>query len=77
MRRAAVCSLDLNEVDFDKHTVNVREKGGQSHRYKISKEGAKAIKTISARSGGSTRRCSLTLRRSSCRWRPLPTVPAA
>ncbi len=44
MRRAAVCNLDLAEVDFDKHTVSVREKGGQSHRYKISKQGAKAIR---------------------------------
>src|SRR5512132_187781 len=43
MRRAAVCNLDLGEVDFEKHTVTVREKGGQTHRYKISKEGAKAI----------------------------------
>jgi integrase len=43
MRRAAVCNLDLSAIDFDKHTVTVREKGGHSHRYKISKEGAKAI----------------------------------
>ena len=43
MRRAAVCNLDLGEVDFDGRNVTVREKGGQSHRYKISKEGAKAI----------------------------------
>jgi integrase/recombinase XerC len=43
MRRAAACNLDLSEIDFDKHTVSVREKGGQTHRYKISKEGAKAI----------------------------------
>jgi integrase len=43
MRRAAVCNLDLQGVDFEKHTVTVREKGGQSHRYKISREGAKAI----------------------------------
>ena len=43
MRRAAVCNLDLGEVDFAQNSVTVREKGGQSHRYKISKEGAKAI----------------------------------
>jgi integrase len=43
MRRAAVCNLDLSEVDFAQKSVTVREKGGQSHRYKISKEGAKAI----------------------------------
>src|SRR5512144_2852297 len=44
MRRAAVSNLDLSEVDFEGRNVTVREKGGQSHRYKISKEGAKAIK---------------------------------
>src|SRR5512134_1262279 len=43
MRRAAVCNLDLSEVDFEGRNVTVREKGGQSHRYKISREGAKAI----------------------------------
>ena len=43
MRRAAVCNLDLCEIDFEQKTVTVREKGGQTHRYKISKEGAKAI----------------------------------
>ena len=43
MRRAAVCSLDLSEIDFESKSVTVREKGGQTHRYKISKEGAKAI----------------------------------
>ena len=44
MRRAAVCNLDLAEVDFEGRNVTVREKGGQSHRYKISKEGVKAIR---------------------------------
>src|SRR5512144_2740521 len=43
MRRAAICNLDLSEIDFEKTCVTVREKGGQTHRYKISKEGAKAI----------------------------------
>ena len=43
MRRAAICNLDLSELDFEKTSVTVREKGGQTHRYKISKEGAKAI----------------------------------
>ncbi len=44
MRRAAVCTLDLAEIDFDKHSVTVREKGGQTHRYKINREAAKAIR---------------------------------
>ena len=43
MRRAAVCNLDLGEIDFEQKSVTVREKGGQTHRYKISKEGAKAV----------------------------------
>jgi site-specific recombinase XerD len=43
MRRAAACHLDLAAIDFEGKSVAVREKGGQSHRYKISKEGAKAI----------------------------------
>jgi site-specific recombinase XerD len=44
MRRAAVCSLDLAAIDFDANNATVREKGGQSHRYKIGKEAVKAIK---------------------------------
>src|SRR5512132_1205406 len=44
MRRAAVCSLDLSEIDFEGRNVTVREKGGQAHRYKIGKEAVKAIK---------------------------------
>jgi integrase len=45
MRRAATCNLDLGEIDFKEKSksVNVREKGGQTHRYKISREGAQAI----------------------------------
>ena len=77
MRRAAVCNLDLSEVDFAQNSVTVREKGGQSHHYKISKEGAKASRTTSARSAGPTRRCSPTPRHSSCRRRRWSTVPAA
>jgi site-specific recombinase XerC len=44
MRRAAICHLDLSEIDLETRNVTVREKGGHSHRYKISKEGAKAIR---------------------------------
>jgi integrase len=45
MRRAATCNLDLSAIDFQQKSksVTVREKGGQTHRYKISKEGAQAI----------------------------------
>ena len=43
MRRAAICNLDLSEIDFEQKSVTVHEKGGQSHRYKISREGTKTI----------------------------------
>jgi integrase len=45
MRRAAACNLDLSEIDFEQtsKSVTVREKGGQTHRYKIGKQGALAI----------------------------------
>jgi integrase len=44
MRRAAVVNLDLEDVDFKKKAVSVREKGGLVHRYQISGEGLQAIK---------------------------------
>ena len=56
MRRAAVCSLDLAEIDFETKSVTVREKGGQTHRYKISKEAVKAIKDYLREERGAGRR---------------------
>ena len=44
MRRAAVVNLDLEDVDFKKKAVSVREKGGLIHRYQISNEGLQAIR---------------------------------
>jgi integrase len=44
MRRAAVVNLDLEDVDFKKKAVSVREKGGLVHRYQISNEGLQAIR---------------------------------
>jgi len=44
MRRAAVVNLDLEDVDFKKKAVSVREKGGLLHRYQISAEGLQAIR---------------------------------
>jgi len=44
MRRAAVVNLDLEDVDFKKKALSVREKGGLVHRYQISGEGLQAIK---------------------------------
>ena len=44
MRRAAVVNLDLDDVDFKKKAVSVREKGGLIHRYQISAEGLQAIR---------------------------------
>lgn len=44
MRRAAIVNLDLDDVDFKKKAVSVREKGGLIHRYQISAEGLQAIR---------------------------------
>lgn len=44
MRRAAVTKLNLGDVDFERRTVSVEEKGGYTHTYQISREGAQAIR---------------------------------
>jgi integrase len=44
MRRAAVRNIDLAVVDFKIRLINVEEKGGRTHGYKISREGISAIK---------------------------------
>lgn len=44
MRRAAVRNLNLDDVDFKKKILAVREKGGLTHRYQISAEGLAAIR---------------------------------
>jgi integrase len=44
MRRAAVRNLNLKDVDFKKRSVSAEEKGGHTHKYKISCEGLAAIK---------------------------------
>lgn len=44
MRRAAVRNLNLDDVDWKKKTLAVREKGGLVHRYQISAEGLQAIR---------------------------------
>jgi integrase len=43
MRRGAVARLQLADVKFKKRLLNVREKGGYMHGYKISKQGLEAI----------------------------------
>ncbi len=43
MRRAAVTNLNLTDIDSDRRALQVREKGGLSHRYQVSREGLKAI----------------------------------
>jgi len=45
MRRSAVIKIDLHNVDFDKKIIAVIEKGGLTHKYKISQEGLNAIET--------------------------------
>ncbi len=44
MRRTAAVNLDLDDVDFAKRTVAVREKGGHMHRYQASQEAITAIR---------------------------------
>ncbi len=44
MRRQAVTRINLDDIDFEKQTIAVEEKGGIRHRYQISKEGLLAIK---------------------------------
>ncbi len=44
MRRAAVTKLNLGDVDFERRTVSVEEKGGYVHTYQISREGLQAIR---------------------------------
>ena len=43
MRRAGVCRINLADVDFDGRQIEVEEKGGATHSYKISREGLAAI----------------------------------
>lgn len=44
MRRAAVRSLNLADVDWKRKSLSVVEKGGHTHRYQISGEGLQAIR---------------------------------
>jgi site-specific recombinase XerD len=43
MRRAAVTHLDLAQADLARRRLTVVEKGGHTHTYQISREGAQAI----------------------------------
>jgi integrase len=43
MRRAAVCKINLANVDFETREIEVEEKGGATHTYKISRDGLAAI----------------------------------
>jgi integrase len=44
MRRAAVVAADLDDVDWRRARITVREKGGARHTYKISREGLRAVR---------------------------------
>lgn len=44
MRRAAVTNIDLADVDFEKRSIRVVEKGGLQHEYKVSNDGLEAIR---------------------------------
>jgi site-specific recombinase XerD len=43
MRRAAITQLNLDQVDVQRKTLTVVEKGGYAHSYQISREGLQAI----------------------------------
>jgi integrase len=43
MRRAAIRNIDLDDMDFERRLINVEEKGGRTHGYKIFREGITAI----------------------------------
>jgi hypothetical protein len=43
MRRAEVTSIDLADVDFQRNTVRIIQKGGQQRRCQVSREGMRAI----------------------------------
>jgi integrase len=49
MRRAVVRNIDLADVDFERRLINVKEKGGMTHGYKISREGISAIEDYVAK----------------------------
>jgi site-specific recombinase XerD len=44
MRRAGVCNILLEGVDFNRQTITTKEKGGHSHTYHVSREGLGAIR---------------------------------
>lgn len=44
MRRAGVCNIILEDVNFKQQTIKTTEKGGLSHTYHISREGLNAIR---------------------------------
>lgn len=44
MRRAAIRNVNLDDVDWQKKKISVREKGGLIQRYQISTEGLRAIR---------------------------------
>jgi integrase len=43
MRRAAITKLNIDDLDAQRRTLRVEEKGGYSHTYPISREGWQAI----------------------------------
>lgn len=44
MRRATITQIKLSDIDFDRRTIQVFEKGSYTHQYIISKEGLRAIR---------------------------------
>lgn len=52
MRRAAICKLNLADIDVERRTVSIEEKGGYVHTYQISREGLQAIQDYMANERG-------------------------
>ncbi len=52
MRRAAVCRINLANSDFAGRQIEVEEKGGATHAYKISCDGLQAINDYLAHERG-------------------------
>jgi integrase len=49
MRKAAVRNIDLTDVDFEKRLINVEEKSGRTHGYKVSRGEISAIEDYVAK----------------------------
>jgi integrase len=61
MRRGAITRIKLVDVNMAKRVIAVQEKGGEVHKYHISKEGMKAIEDYIAHERGQDGASALSL----------------